>query len=443
MFDALSEKFDQTIRKLRGIGKITERNVQDAVREVRLALLEADVQFQVVKDFTERVQSKALGQAVLASLTPEQQFIKIVNTELAVLMGGRVTPLDLAAPPPVAIMLVGLHGSGKTTTIAKLARYLKTEHGRTPYLVPADVYRPAAIEQLTILGKQIDCGVHPSHEGADPVAVSRDALTFAKNHGHDILLIDTAGRLHIDDELMDELQRLKGAINPHHIVLVVDAMTGQDAVNVASGFHGRLGLTGVILTKLDGDARGGAALSVRAVTGAPVLFAGTGEKLDALELFHPDRMATRILGMGDVLTLVEKVERAYDATQAVALQKKLRRNEFTLDDFRDQLRTVRKMGSMGDLLGMIPGMKKLTKGLDVGSAETELKRIEAIIGSMTNEERRNHLILNGSRRQRIALGSGTSVAEVNRFLKQFVQTKKVMKQMSKFAGRGMPQGMSM
>jgi signal recognition particle subunit SRP54 len=443
MFDALSEKFDQTIRKLRGIGKITERNVQDAVREVRLALLEADVQFQVVKDFTDRVQSKALGQAVLASLTPEQQFIKIVNTELAALMGGRVTPLDLAAPPPVAIMLVGLHGSGKTTTIAKLARYLKTEHGRTPYLVPADVYRPAAIEQLAILGKQIDCGVHPSHEGADPVAVSRDALTFAKNHGHDILLIDTAGRLHIDDELMDELQRLKGAINPHHIVLVVDAMTGQDAVNVASGFHGRLGLTGVILTKLDGDARGGAALSVRAVTGAPVLFAGTGEKLDALELFHPDRMATRILGMGDVLTLVEKVERAYDAKQAVALQKKLRRNEFTLDDFRDQLRTVRKMGSMGDLLGMIPGMKKITKGLDVGSAETELKRIEAIIGSMTNEERRNHLILNGSRRQRIALGSGTSVAEVNRFLKQFVQTKKVMKQMSKFAGRGMPQGMSM
>jgi signal recognition particle subunit SRP54 len=286
--------------------------------------------------------------------------------------------------------------------------------------VPADVYRPAAIEQLAILGKQIDCGVHPSHEGADPVAVSRDAMIFAKNHGHDILLIDTAGRLHIDDELMDELQRLKGAINPHHIVLVVDAMTGQDAVNVASGFHGRLG-----------------------VTGAPVLFAGTGEKLDALELFHPDRMATRILGMGDVLTLVEKVERAYDAKQAVALQKKLRRNEFTLDDFRDQLRTVRKMGSMGDLLGMIPGMKKLTKGLDVGSAETELKRIEAIIGSMTNEERRNHLILNGSRRQRIALGSGTSVAEVNRFLKQFVQTKKVMKQMSKFAGRGMPQGMSM
>ncbi|MFI5396761.1 MAG: signal recognition particle protein [Candidatus Binatia bacterium] len=441
MFDTLSEKFDQTIRKLRGIGKITERNIEDAVREVRLALLEADVQFQVVKDFTDRVRDKALGQSVLASLTPEQQFIKIVNAELATLMGGAATRLDLAAPPPVAIMLVGLHGSGKTTTIAKLARYLKTEHGRTPYLVPADVYRPAAIEQLTTLAQQIDCGVHPSHEGADPVAVSRDALTFAKNHGHDVLLIDTAGRLHIDDELMDELERMKGAIRPHHILLVVDAMTGQDAVNVASGFHGRLDLTGVILTKLDGDARGGAALSVRAVTGAPVLFAGTGEKLDTLELFHPDRMATRILGMGDVLTLVEKAERAYDEKQALALQKKLRRNEFTLEDFRDQLRTLRKMGPMGDLLGMIPGMKKVTRGMDMSSAETELKRIEAIIGSMTNAERRNHLILNGSRRQRIALGSGTSVAEVNRFLKQFVQTKKVMKQMSKFAGRGLPQGM--
>jgi signal recognition particle subunit SRP54 len=441
MFDTLSEKFDQTIRKLRGIGKITERNIEEAVREVRLALLEADVQFQVVKDFTDRVRDKALGQAVLASLTPEQQFIKIVNAELAALMGGAATRLDLAAPPPVAIMLVGLHGSGKTTTIAKLARYLKTEHGRTPYLVPADVYRPAAIEQLTTLAKQIDCGVHPSHEGADPVAVSRDALTFAKNHGHDVLLIDTAGRLHIDDALMNELEQIKSAIHPHHILLVVDAMTGQDAVNVASGFHRRLDLTGVILTKLDGDARGGAALSVRAVTGAPVLFAGTGEKLDALELFHPDRMATRILGMGDVLTLVEKVERAYDEKQALALQKKLRRNEFTLEDFRDQLRTLRKMGSMGDLLGMIPGMKKVTRGLDMSSAETELKRIEAIIGSMTNEERRNHLILNGSRRQRIALGSGTSVAEVNRFLKQFVQTKKVMKQMSKFAGRGLPQGL--
>ena len=441
MFDDLSEKFDHTIRKLRGVGKITERNIEEAVRDVRLALLEADVQFQVVKDFTDRVRSQALGQAVLASLTPEQQFIKIVNAELTTLMGASARPLDLSATPPVAIMLVGLHGSGKTTTIAKLARYLKTEHGRSPYLVAADVYRPAAIEQLVTLGKQIDCPVHASHAGADPVTLSREALTFAKNQGHDVVLIDTAGRLHIDDELMDELQRMKAATHPHHILLVVDAMTGQDAVNVAGGFHSRLALTGVILTKLDGDARGGAALSVRAVTGAPVILAGTGEKLDALELFYPDRMARRILGMGDVLTLVEKAERAYDAKQAVALQRKLRRNEFTLEDFRDQLHTLRKMGSMGDLLAMIPGMKKFTRGLDMGSAEAELKHVEAIIGSMTAEERRNHLVLNGSRRKRIALGSGTSVAEVNRFLKQFVQMKKIMKQMSKFAGRGLPPGL--
>jgi signal recognition particle subunit SRP54 len=438
MFDTLSEKFDQTIRKLRGVGKITERNVDDAVRDVRLALLEADVHFQVVKEFTERVRRQAVGQDVLASLTPTQQFVKIVNAELAALMGGQAARLDLGAAPPLAIMLVGLQGSGKTTTVGKLAGYLKTELKRSPYLVPADVYRPAAIDQLTTLGEQVGCPVHPSQPGGDPVAISRDALTFAKHHGHDVLLIDTAGRLHIDDALMHELEQLKSTIHPHHIVLVVDAMTGQDAVNVASGFHGRLGLSGVILTKLDGDARGGAALSVRAVTGAPILFAGTGEKLDAIEVFHPERMATRILGMGDMLTLIEKAERAYDEKQALALHKKLRRNEFTLEDFRDQLRTVRQMGSMGDLLSMIPGMKKMTRGMDMSAAEGELKQVEAIIGSMTNEERRNHLILNGSRRKRIALGSGTTVADVNRFLKQFQDTKKVMRQMSKFAGRGMP-----
>jgi signal recognition particle subunit SRP54 len=436
MFDSLTEKFEQTVRHLRGLGKITERNIEDAVREVRMALLEADVNFQVVKDFTERVRASALGQAVLASLTPEQQFIKIVREELTALMGGQATALDLGAAPPVAIMMVGLQGSGKTTSVAKLARYLASERKRSPYLVPADVYRPAAIEQLTILGKQVGCPVHPTPEGADPVAVCREALTHAKHHGHDVVLIDTAGRLHIDDALMIELEQIKAVVSPHHILLVVDAMTGQDAVNVASGFHGRLGLSGVVLTKLDGDARGGAALSVRAVTGAPVLFAGTGEKLDAIEVFHPDRMATRVLGMGDVLTLIEKAERLYDQTQAQALQKKLRRNEFTLEDFRDQLRAVRQMGPMGDLLAMIPGMKKMTRGMDMGAAEAELKQVEAIINSMTNEERRNHLILNGSRRQRIARGSGTSVADVNRFLKQFLQTKKMMKQMSKFAGRG-------
>jgi signal recognition particle subunit SRP54 len=441
MFESLSEKLDQTVRTLRGLGKVTERNIDEAMRDVRLALLEADVNLQVVKDFTERVRTQAVGQEVLASLTPAQQFIKIVDKELTSLMGGTAATVDLGAAPPVPILMVGLNGAGKTTTTGKVARHLQSEHGRRPYLVPADVYRPAAIEQLTTLGTQLDIPVHAPKQGADPIAISRDAVTFAKNHGHDVVLIDTAGRLQINEELMQELERLKAAVQPHYIWLVVDAMTGQDAVQVAEGFHSRLGVSGVILTKLDGDARGGAALSVRAVTGAPIFFVGTGEKLDALEVFHPDRMARRILGMGDMLTLIEKAERAFDEKQAVALQKKMRRNQFTLEDFRDQLRVLRTMGSMGDLLGMIPGMKKFTRGLDPEAAEKELKRVEAIICSMTREERNNHLILNGSRRKRIAAGSGTSVSEVNRFLKQFTQTKKLMKQMSKSGGRGMRAGL--
>jgi signal recognition particle subunit SRP54 len=439
MFDSLSDKLEQTFKRLRGHGKITERNIEEAVREVRLALLEADVHFEVVRDFTERVKSQSLGQEVLASLTPEQHFIKIVRTELTNLMGGRATALDLSAAPPVPILLVGLNGAGKTTTAAKLARHLK-QQGRSPYLVPADVYRPAAIEQLTTLAGQLALPVHPTQGGADPVAICGEALTEAKNRGYDVVLFDTAGRLHIDDELMAELERIQSATHPRHTLLVVDAMTGQDAVNAASGFHRRLALSGVIMTKLDGDARGGAALSVRTVSGAPILFAGTGEKSDALEVFHPDRMAQRILGMGDVLTLIERAEQAYDAEQAVKLQRKLRRDEFTLEDFRDQLRAVRKMGAVADLMSMIPGMKKLTKGVDMSEAEDEIKQIEAIINSMTNEERRNHAVLNGSRRRRIAAGSGTTVADVNRFLKQFEQTKKMMKRMAKFAGR-MPQGM--
>ncbi|MCK6553847.1 signal recognition particle protein [Candidatus Binatia bacterium] len=441
MFDALSERFDLTIRKLRGLGKITERNIEDAVRDVRLALLEADVNFQVVKDFTDRVRTQAIGEEVRASLTPTQQFVKIVRNELTAVMGGSVTPLDLSASPPVAIMVVGLNGSGKTTSVGKLARYLKADLGRRPYLVPADVYRPAAIEQLNVLARQIDCPIHPAHAGDDPVELGRTGVAFAGNHGHDVVLIDTAGRLQIDEPLMQELERLKAAITPHHILLVVDAMTGQDAVNVARGFNDRLHLSGVLLTKFDGDARGGAVLSVRAVTGAPVLFVGTGEKLDALEPFYPDRMASRILGMGDMLSLIEKAERAYDEKQALALERKLRRNEFTLEDFREQLQVVRKMGSMGDLLGMIPGMKKVTRGMDMSHAESEIKRVEAIIGSMTKEERRNHLIINGSRRRRIAEGSGVSVSDVNRLLKQFQQTKKVMKQMGKLMGRGVPPGL--
>ncbi len=443
MFEALSDKIEQTFRRLRGVGKISEKNIADAVREVRLALLEADVHFEVVQRFTERVQQEALGQEVLRSLTPEQQFIKIVHQELTRVMGEKAVRLDLGATPPVPILLVGLQGSGKTTTTGKLANYLRKEMKRRPYLVPADIYRPAAVEQLTVLARQLECPVYPTAPGQDPVAIARDAMTQAKNQGHDVVLIDTAGRLQIDQDLMAELERIKAAVQPHATILVVDAMTGQDAVNVARGFHERLGLTGVILTKLDGDARGGAALSVREVSGAPILFTGTGEKLDALEVFHPDRLAQRILGMGDVLSLIEKAQKAYDQKQALELQKKLRKNEFTLEDFRDQIRALRQMGSMGDLMNLIPGMKKLTKGVDMGEAETELRRIEAIISSMTFQERRNHLILNGSRRKRIASGSGTSVAEVNRFLKQFEQTKKVMKKMSKFAGRGGMPGLPM
>ncbi len=438
MFDNLSEKFERTIKRLRGHGKITERNIDEALREVRLALLEADVNFQVVKDFLDRVRAQAVGQEVLASLTPEQHFIKIVNAEIAQLMGGQAAPFDLSGTPPVIVMLVGLNGAGKTTTVAKLARHLKQQGRPAPYLVPADVYRPAAIEQLKTLGAQVGCPVHPSESSADPVQLCRDAVAVARDKGYPLVLIDTAGRLHIDEELMAELERIKAAVHPQRVVLVVDAMTGQDAVNAATGFHQRIGLDGVILTKLDGDARGGAALSVRAVTGAPILFAGMGEKVDALEVFHPDRMAQRILGMGDLLTLIEKAERVYDQKQAAALQEKLRRNEFTLDDFRDQIRALRQMGNMTDLLKMIPGMKKLTRGVDMDQAEGELRHIDAIISSMTKEERRNHTILNGSRRKRIALGSGTSVAEVNRFLKQFVETKKMMKHMSKLARGGLP-----
>lgn len=437
MFDSLSEKLDQTIRRLRGLGKITERNIEDAVREVRLALLEADVHFQVAKEFTERVRQQALGQEVLRSLTPAQHFVKIVAEELTRVMGGEAVSLDLQAPPPVVLLVVGLQGSGKTTSAAKLARFLAAERARKPYLVSVDVYRPAAMEQLRMLAEQAGVPVHPIDPAAsDPVVIARAAVAAARQLGRDTVVIDTAGRLHIDAALMDELVRIQAAVAPRHVLLVVDAMTGQDALQIARGFHERLGVSGVILTKLDGDARGGAALSVRTVTGAPIVFAGTGEKLDRLEVFHPDRMARRVLSMGDVLSLVERAERAYNAQQAEELQRKLRRNEFTIEDFREQLRAVRKMGAMSELLAMIPGMKKVTRGLDVGTAEEELQRVEAIINSMTKQERRNHLILNASRRRRIALGSGTSVAEVNRFLKQFEQTRKMMKQMAKAMGRG-------
>jgi signal recognition particle subunit SRP54 len=441
MFEALSEKFQGVLKELRGHGRISEGNIEDALREVRLALLEADVNYKVVKEFVAAVKEKALGAEVLASLTPDQHFIKIVHTELSNMMGGEAADLDLARRPPVPIMLVGLQGSGKTTSCGKLALHLKRRK-RNPCLVPADVYRPAAIEQLKVLGEQIGIPVFDSDPGADPVAICRDALRFADLNGYDTVLLDTAGRLHIDEELMEELRRIKAAVDPGDILLVADAMTGQDAVNSARAFHEKLALTGVLLTKLDGDARGGAALSIRAVTGAPVKFVGVGEKLEALEPFHPDRMASRILGMGDVLTLVEKAQETITEKEARELERKLRKSQFTLEDFRDQLQRVRKMGTFEELLAMIPGLGGRLKDFqDQAPDEGELKRTVAIIDSMTPGERRNAKTINGSRRKRIARGSGTTVQDVNRLLKNFFQAEEMIKRFSKGgkrAGRGMP-----
>lgn len=439
MFESLGEKLEGVFRRLRGHGKLTEKNIEDALREVRLALLEADVNFKVVKDFIDRIKGQALGQEVLASLTPEQHFIKIVHSELIALLGGDRTDLDLAAAPPVVLMLVGLNGSGKTTTSGKLARYLKTELKRTPYLVPADTYRPAAIDQLQIIAKDIGVPAYPTPQdgsAGDPVAIAQAGIEAARRQACDVVIIDTAGRLQIDDELMSELERMKAAVDPHQVLLIADAMTGQEAVNVATGFHARIGLDGVVLTKIEGDARGGAALSLRSVTGKPILFVGVGEKLDALEAFYPDRAASRILGMGDMLSLIEKAEKIYDQKQAEILEKKLRKNQFTLEDFQDQLRMLKKMGSMTDLVAMLPGGKKLMQGADMNAAEKEFKRIEAIISSMTREERQKPEILNGGRRRRIATGSGTSVAEVNRFLKQYLDAKKMMRKFTQMGPKG-------
>lgn len=442
MFESLGEKLEAVFRRLRGHGKLTEKNIEDALREVRLALLEADVNFKVVKEFIDRVKGQSLGQDVLASLTPEQQFIKIVHSELIALLGGERTELNLAAAPPVVIMLVGLNGAGKTTTAGKLARYLKTELQRSPYLVPADTYRPAAIDQLQIVAKEIGIPVHPTAQttqngtAADPVAIASAGVDAARRNASDVVIIDTAGRLQINEELMNELERMKAAIHPHQIVLVADAMTGQEAVNVANGFHNRIGVDGVILTKVEGDARGGAALSLRAVTGKPILFVGVGEKLDAFEPFYPDRAASRILGMGDMLSLIEKAEKLYDQQQAEALEKKLRKNQLTLEDFQEQLRMVKKLGSITDLVAMLPGGKKLMQGADMEAAEKEMKHIEAIMSSMTREERKKPELLNGSRRRRIATGSGTSVADVNRFLKQYLDAKKMMRKITQMGAKG-------
>jgi len=441
MFDTLSDRLEGVFKKLKGQGRVSERNIEEALREVRLALLEADVNIRVVRDFIEHVKHKALGQEVMASLTPEQHFIRFVAIELREMMGGSARELDLKVKPPVKIMLVGLQGSGKTTSSAKLARFLKDERKRHPLLVSTDVRRPAAMEQLRVLGAQIGVPVLETRETEDPIEIGSRALARAETAGYDAIIFDTAGRLQIDEELMDELGRLRSAVQPHQILLVADAMTGQDAVNVAQGFHDQLKISGVVLTKLDSDARGGAALSVRAVTGAPILFAGTGEKLAALEVFHPDRLASRILGMGDVLTLIEKAQQSYDQTKAKELERKFKKNEFTITDFAEQLRTLRKMGSLGDLLGMIPGLKKIAGQADSEEAKRELVRIQAIIDSMTVQERNNHLVLNGRRRARIATGSGTSVQDVNRFVKQFEQTRKMMKKFTRGSAQSMMRGL--
>lgn len=432
MFEGISEKLSSTLKKIRGYGKLSENNIQDVLREVRLSLLEADVNFKVVKDFIEAVKNRALGQEVIESLTPGQQFIKIVHEELVRILGEESSDLDLRATPPVAIMLVGLQGSGKTTTAAKLAKLLKENLKRKPYLVPADVYRPAAIEQLKVLAETIGVGVYDSQQGDNPVDICKDAVSSAIYGSYDVAIIDTAGRLHIDEELMDELRRIKAEINPREILLVADAMTGQDAVNVSTSFNEALDIDGIILTKMDGDARGGAALSIKAVTGKPIKFFGVGEKLEALEVFYPERIASRIMGMGDVLTFIEKAQVAFAEKKAEEMAKKLLKNEFSLEDFREAMIAIRKMGTLDSMTEMIPGMKQIAKNPKaLEMAEKEIKKTIAIIDSMTLKERRSHTILNGSRRKRIAKGSGTKVEDTNRVIKNYVQMRDMMKNMGK------------
>jgi signal recognition particle subunit SRP54 len=440
MFENLSDKLDAAFRKLKGHGKLSEKNIEDGLKEVRMALLEADVHYRVTKRFIADVKERSLGQEVLASLTPAQQVIKIVNEELTELMGAQNEDLNLTGSSPVALMLVGLQGSGKTTTAGKLSVYLKKK-GRKPFLVPADVYRPAAIDQLKKLGQQLDVPVFSSSTDMDPVDICREAKTAAHQQGCDTLLLDTAGRLHIDEELMAELSRIKDTVNPADILLVADAMTGQDAVNIAESFNTTLDIGGVVLSKMDGDARGGAALSIKEITGKPIKFIGVGEKLSDLEPFHPDRLASSILGMGDVLTLIEKAQDVVDEKKAAELEKKLRKSQFTLEDFRDQMVQVRKMGSIGDIMKMIPGMGKLKQMKNMDVDENEFVRIEAIINSMTPRERQQHSIINGSRRKRIAKGSGTRVQDVNRLLKNYTQMLKMLKKLNKGGMNGMQRGM--
>lgn len=444
MFESLTERLSGIFKKLRGQGKLKEADVTEALREVRMALLEADVHLSVAKDFVVRVKEKAVGAEVLESLTPAQAVIKIVNEELVALMGKEAEKVIIASQPPTTIMMVGLQGSGKTTSSGKLALYFK-DQGKRPLLVAADIYRPAAIKQLQVLGSQIGIPVFSMGSDTDPVVIAKSGMNFAKAQGHDIVILDTAGRLHVDEEMMEELRRIKAKIAPTEILLVLDSMMGQDAVTLGTEFDKSLSLTGVVLTKLDGDARGGAALSVRAVTGKPIKLVGMGEKLTALEVFHPDRMASRILGMGDVLSLIERVEANLDASKALDLEEKLRKEEFTLEDYLDQLRQVRKMGPLDEILSMLPagilGGGKMARELkDMKVDESELVRIEAIISSMTREERVHPSLIGGSRKRRIAKGSGTTPADVNQVLRNFEQTRKIFKQVSDL-GKGKRKGM--
>jgi signal recognition particle subunit SRP54 len=430
MFDALAEKLQATLSDVRQRGTLTEDDVAKAMREIRLALLEADVNFKVVKEFTATVRERCLGSDIVGALNPGQQVVKIVSDELSALMGGAAHGLSFSPRPPTVVLMAGLQGSGKTTAVAKLARHLREEHGSSVAVAACDVYRPAAVEQLVKVGTQAGAAVYEQGTDRDPVDIAAWALERAREEGKDVLIVDTSGRLHIDEKLMTELVDIRKAVKPHDILLVVDAMTGQDAVNVAQEFAAAVQFDGVVMTKLDGDARGGAALSVKAVTGKPILFASTGEKLDQFERFHPDRMAQRILGMGDVMSLIEKAERQFDDDHALELERKLRKNEFGLDDFLEQLKAMRKMGPLGNLLGMIPGMGAQLRGLKID--EREIDRLQAIILSMTAEERRRPELIKGSRRLRIARGSGTNVQAVNQLVKQFGQMRKVMRQM----GRG-------
>ncbi len=429
MFDSLSDRLQGVMQSLKGHGKLTAEDVDAAMREIRLALLEADVNFKVVREFVAHVKERALGAEVMESLTPAQQVVKIVNEELVALMGGGDSRLAFSGHPPTVVLMAGLQGSGKTTTCAKLAKMLKKD-GKSPVLIAADVYRPAAIDQLQTLAERVGVPCYAAGVDVDPVDIARDGVAYARAHG-DVAIVDTAGRLHVDEELMAELVNIRDAVKPHNVLLVVDAMTGQDAVNAADAFKGRVDLDGVVLTKLDGDARGGAALSVRAVTGKPIKFASIGEKLDDFDVFHPDRMASRILGMGDVLSLIEKAEESLDAKQAAEMEAKLRRAEFTFEDFLDQLKQVRKMGSLSSILGMLPGMPGMKDLKNVQVDDRQLDRIEAMVFSMTGQERRHPDIIDGSRRRRIAAGSGTSVQDVNNLLKQYREMQKMLKM---FAG---------